>query len=47
VGLGGDKWMTPKWFNYMDLGCYALFVSSGIFQEDERHSVVEEYMTQL
>jgi len=27
VGLGGDKMMTPEWYNYRDLGCYVLVVS--------------------
>ena len=32
--------VTPKWYDYCDLGCYALVVSKRILQENIKHSGV-------
>jgi len=32
--------MTPEWYDYGGLGCYALVVSMRILHEDGRHSGV-------
>ena len=47
MGLGGDKLMTPEWYEYGDHGCYTIVVRKRILEEDENVLGVEECMARI